>query len=424
MFTYLRNQLHKIPQIPDFFKKSGIWLFYPLIMWLSSRAFICIIMLLIAPNQGWHVFSAWDSTFYERIATDGYDRLIIEQKQPVFIVFFPLLPLFTRTLMTFGLPWTVAGTLVNNIAFLGALLVLYAWMNERHGSSTARWTTAVLAWCPLSLFGTVIYAEGLYLLFSTAALKAFDQKQYTQTALWGALATATRPTGIALILAFLLVAGIERRGVKAYIASCASGSGLFVFSLYCHIKLGDALAFLHAQKAWRPSLGIDWLDWLKMLMQIVVGTTNWKYGYIKDPWHPLLFVIIVGSGYLLWHFRQKLGNAKLEYGFICLALFLWLLAGDPLTNVVMIFGGLYLLWRLRTELSPITLVYGYCGIGLLLASGSTISLNRLTYGIVSVSIALGLLLARHSRWRYPVMGLFSILLASFAVRFAQKLWVA
>lgn len=402
-------------------------LFFPLFMWLSSRMFICIAMLLIVPllttpskgvtiAHGWHVFSAWDSTFYKTIATSGYDDSLVG--------FFPLLPLVTRVIMSFGLPFEVAGTLVNNLAFLGAAIVLYTWINERHGISAARWTTTVLTWCPLSLFGTVIYSEGLYLLFSTAALRAFDKKQYVGTALWGAIATAARPTGIALIPALLLVAKIERRSASAYIASLAAGGGLFLFSLYCQIKFGDALAFLHAQKAWRPSLGFDWLHWSKMLMQILVGTTNWKSGYIKDPWHPLLFAIIVCSCICLWCLRKKLNAGKMEYGFACLGLFLWLLAGDPLTNVVMIFCGIYLLWLLRTEISLITVVYGFCGIGMLLASGGTISLNRLVYGIVSLSIVLGILLARHPRRGYAVISLFTIILASFAVRFAQKQWVA
>jgi Gpi18-like mannosyltransferase len=98
-------------------------------------------------------------------------------------------------------PFEVAGTLVN-ICFLGAIIIVYLWVEEHHGKSAARWSSAVLAWCPFSLFGTVIYTEGLFLLLSTAALRAFDKKQYFWLALCGALATATRPTGIALIPAF------------------------------------------------------------------------------------------------------------------------------------------------------------------------------------------------------------------------------
>ena len=103
---------------------------------------------------------------------------------------------------------------------------------------------------------------------------------------------------------------------------------------------------------------------------------------------------------------------------------MWLLAGDPLTKVVMIFGGICLLWRLHGELSLITVVYGFCGIGMSLAAGGTISLNRLSYGIVSLAIAFGVVLARHPFWGRAVMGFFAILLASFAVRFAQDQWVA
>ncbi|MBV8885999.1 MAG: hypothetical protein JO235_18670 [Chroococcidiopsidaceae cyanobacterium CP_BM_RX_35] len=408
-------------------------LIFAIVMWLLSRLLIGVAMLLVAPSLpvppsgivptfSWDVFSAWDSVFYEKIATSGYEYAPDSHKHSV--AFFPLFPLLIRGVMALGLPVEVAGTLVNNLAFLGALIVLYRWMAERHGISVARWATAVIAWCPLSLFGTVIYSEGLFLLFSTAALKAFDQKHYAEVTVWGACATAARPTGVALIPAFLIVAWRANSGTRAYLASLATGGGLFLYSLYCKLQFGDYLAFLHAQQAWRPATGFNWLQWWKMLMQISVGTTNWKYGSIKDPWHPLLFLLIVSCSYILWRYRRHLSSAKTDYGFAFLGLCLWLLAGDPLTNVVAIFGGGYLLWHLRTQLSPVTVSYGFCALGLLLVSGSTISLNRLAYGIVSLEIALGMLLARYPRWGYTVMVFFAILLTSFAVRFAQKQWVA
>lgn len=402
-------------------------------MWLLSRLIIAVAMLLIAPSLpappggiaptvGWGVFSAWDSVFYEKIATSGYEYA--PDRKEYLVAFFPLFPLLIRGVMNLGLPFEVAGTLVNNFAFLGALIVLYAWIEEQHGINPARWVTAVLAWCPLSLFGTVIYTEGLYLLFSTAALRAFTKQQYGWVALWGAIATATRPTGMALIPAFVIVAWREHRGAIAYAATLAAGGGLLLFSLYCAIRFGEPLLFLHAQQAWRSSLGFDWLGWWKMLMQIAVGTTNWKYGSIKDPWHPLLFAIILSSSYLFWRFRKQVGTVKLSYAFAFLWLLLWLLAGDPLINVVTSFGGGYLLWHLRAHLGLVTVIYGFCALGLLLASGSTISLSRIAYGIVSLAIALGVLFTRYPRWGYAVMVFFAMLLTSFSVRFAQHQWVA
>jgi len=68
-------------------------------------------------------------------------------------------------------------------------------------------------------------------------------------------------------------------------------------------------------------------------------------------------------------------------------------------------------------------IYGFC-FGVDPSLWRTWSLSRIAYGIVSLAIALGVLLARHPRWGYATMGFFAILLASFAVRFAQHLWVA
>ena len=89
----------------------------------------------------------------------------------------------------------------------------------------------------------------------------------------------------------------------------------------------------------------------------------------------------------------------------------------------MVLGGGYVLWRLHTQLTPVIVTYGFCGIGLLLASGGTISLSRLAYGIVPLNIAIGLLLSRHPRQGYLILGAFVALLAKIAVGFAQERWV-
>ncbi|MBO3462162.1 MAG: glycosyltransferase family 39 protein [Aetokthonos hydrillicola CCALA 1050] len=411
-------------------------------MWLSSRLAIAIFILLIAPvfpvppdsppaTFSWKAFSAWDSIWYQKIATVGYDYALDNKQHS--IAFFPLFPLIIRLLMTFGFPFEVAGVLVCNLTFLGALILLYFWVAEHHGKNAAMWSTAALAWCPYSLYGTVIYTEGLFLLCSTAALRAFDKKQHLWTAFWGALATATRVSGAMLIPSFLFVAWKERRGIKAYLASLAAGTGLFLFSLYCQIKFGDALAFFHAQKAWRPSFGFAQDGWWDMFMQIVVGET-YDDGSIENIWHPLLFAMIICCGFLLWRFRLQLGFAKMRYGFSLLWMLLWFLtyqplpddpfSGDPLVKLTLIFGGLVLLWFSRSQLPLVAVVYGFCCFGLIFNTGLTASVERYAYGIVSLSFAFGLLLARYPRWGYPVIVFFAFPLLNLSVRFAHKLWVA
>ncbi len=397
---------------------------FPFSLWLFSRLVIWIAMCAIAPllpappggivaTVGWNVFAAWDSDFYEKIATFGYNS-------PHLVAFFPLFPLLVRGIMGLGLPFVVAGTIVNNLAFLAALIFIYNWVGSSHSRSIARWTVVVLALLPLSIFGTVIYSEGLYLLFSAIALRAFEQKRYWWVALGGLLATATRPTAMALIPTFLIVAWRERRECFAYFASLATGLGVFSYSLYCQIYFQDALAFIHVQKAWQPAQDFFGQDWLKMLMQIVIGTRNWQRGTIVDIWHPLLFVVICVSGYLLGKSHFKV----LGYGFCFLVFVLWLLAGNPLINTAIVFGGAYLLWYFRSQLSNTLVTYGTCSYALIFSTGRTTSAERYVYGIVSVAVSLGILLSRYPRYGYIVSAFFALLLVLYSLRFAQHLWVA
>lgn len=416
-------------------KKQTLWdsgLAFAVAMWLSSRLAIALAMMAIAPAlpappggiaavSGWGVFAAWDSDLYRNIVIDGYTYDFSQHEY--LVAFFPLFPLLIKALMAIGFPFEIAGFSVSNLAFFGAVLIVYDWVEELYGIKAARWTTAVLAWCPFSLFGTVIYTEGLFLFLSSAALRAFQKKHHFWAAFWGALATATRPPGIALVPTFLIVSWREQRSFIAYLSSLATGGGLFLYSLYCALRFGEPLAFFKAQKAWQPLVQDFWGQaWLKMFMQVLVGSENWNAGRLADPWHPLLFVLICTSGYFLWRSRLKLGENKTQFGFCLLAVILWLLAGTPLINTVTILGGVYLLWHFRAELNFLAL-YGFCSFGIIFSSGRTISAERHTYGIISVSIALGLLLSRYPRWGYPAVVFFGFLLVIFAVRFSQHLWV-
>lgn len=374
-------------------------LIFVIAMWLLSRLVIVVAIQLaplyhmppvyydpphlgfvqgFVPRSGWELFSHWDGAWYRKVATLGYDYA--DDKHMHSVAFFPLFPLLVRGLMAWGISAEVAGVLVNNLAFLGALLLLYLWVKERHDTSSARWATAVLAWCPFSLYGTVIYTEGLFLLLSTAALRAFDKHQHGWAAVWGAMATATRVTGAALVPAFLLVAWREKRPAMAYVAGFAVCGGLILFSLYCTIQFGDPLAFVHAQRGWQSSTGFNWLGWFEIFKDILKNIFRFR----------------------IFHF----------YAF------------QELTKVVMLFGGGYLLWYLRAKLNRVAIAYGFSSLALILISGSTLSVNRFAYGIVSLSLALGVLLARHTRWGYATIGLFAVMLVGFAVRFAWWQWVA
>jgi hypothetical protein len=138
--------------------------------------------------------------------------------------------------------------------------------------------------------------------------------------------------------------------------------------VYGAVRFGDPLAFVHAQAAWQR---ISWIE----------------------------------------PFERLLTSRSLA------------MTIANLIKLVMFFGGAYLLWRLRNEVSRVAVVYGFCSFALILASGAS-SAQRLAYGIVSLSLALGVLITRHVLWGYAVISLFSVLLVIFAIRFAWGLWLA
>ena len=202
--------------------------------------------------------------------------------------------------------------------------------------------------------------------------------------------------------------------------------------MYCQLNFNDFLAFITAQKGWRPSFGFDWEGWLNMFMQIPFGN-NWYFGWvendeggIKDFWYPLFFSLIVISSCCLLYWRKYFKPLIFYTGYA--TIILSLIIADQglinnLLNVSMILGSSYLLWYFRQQLTPVMVAYGFCGIALLLASGGTISLSRLAYGIVPLNIAIGVCLSRYPRQAYLVMGLFITLLGKLAIGFAQEIWV-
>ncbi len=171
--------------------KKVLWkndFLFPAAIWLASRIFIWTVMFLVAPKLplpaeefvphfGWGVVDAWDSMHYRAIATSGYE-FVNEGKQHN-LAFFPLFPISIWVLMKLGLPFELAGTLVNNLAFFVPLYCLYFWIKEHYDINAAQWATAVVSLYPSSMFTGVIYTEELYLFLSTAALWAFDPKLAT-----------------------------------------------------------------------------------------------------------------------------------------------------------------------------------------------------------------------------------------------------
>ena len=286
---------------------------FVLAAWLVTRAIVIAALFYATPHP---LASAgnWDGAWYGSIAQHGYGFTIQTDKSD--IAFFPLYPILASLLLHAGISWPLAGVLVSNIAFLGALAILYALTRERFTIATARWTVAVTCACPISLFASVAYHEGTYLFFSALALWWTLREARVAGGLAGAAASATSALGIALAAALVVDAVVRRRGARAISAAMLAFGGVGLFAIFCAVRFGDPLAFAHAEAGWRTG-GIDIVAWYRVFQSII------------GLWSSNLLVVLVPLGAIALIVQRKaLGTLLTLYGLLAIGLIFF--AGEPI----------------------------------------------------------------------------------------------
>jgi hypothetical protein len=328
------------------------------VAWLASRAVI-IAAFFVAGAHPLASAGNWDGAWYGSIAQHGYGYAQIGTQRD--IAFFPLFPMLASLVLRIGIGWPLAGVLVNNAAFFGALVLLHGIASKRWNIATARWCVAFACACPLSLFASVAYREGVYLLFSALALWFALRSQRFASGLMGAAASAASAIGIALAGALVIDALMRRRSARD-VASVA---------LFCYLRLGDPLAFAHAEHGWRTG-GVDLGAWFRVLDSL----RTW------DGLRANLMVIVL----------------------------------VPLAAIAIVVQ--------HKALGALLALYGLLAIALILLVGEPISADRYAFAVVPVLLAYGRVLRR-----VPVAGAAGLafllyLLAFDAAQFARFHWVA
>jgi hypothetical protein len=402
--------------------------------WLFSRLLVWVAMGLIAPSLpigsaivaqrlGWGVFLLGDGQWYAQIATAGYLQTATEISPAV--AFFPLYPLLCAIVMQLGpMPFVFAGLLVNNLAFLLALTILYHWVAGRWNPIVAKWTIAATAWFPLSLFCSLADADGLFLLLNVLTLQSFSREYYGLAAGFGAMATATRSMGLSLMPTLVSAAWQQRRADLAYWVGGLTLIGFTLYCLYCGWQFGDVFAFDQALNFWpqRPPGLLDWRAWGATLRGGIVGPIDTQTGTIRSVWYPIQFCTIEVCAFLIWRFKAQIRPRLRPWLVVSLGLWFWLLWPLGFVRTLTVVGGLYLFWRSRQQLGILLTNYTFWSLLWLAFSHQPIAPERGIGAIVAVPIALGFWLARRPHWRVPVVLGFGLMLLGSAVLMAQGQW--
>jgi hypothetical protein len=196
------------------------------------------------------VWVRWDSVWFLRIAENGYSAA--EEAATAFYPLYPLLlGLLGRVLLGH---YVLAGVLISLAATLGAFVLLDRLAEEKLGADGARRAVLYLAVFPFAVFLGAVYSEALFLFLALAAFVLAERRRFLGAAVAAGLAWLTRPLGVALLPALVLIAwrSTDRRGALVRLAAAPA---LFaIYPLYLWWKLGDPFAFLRAQETWGRQL--------------------------------------------------------------------------------------------------------------------------------------------------------------------------
>ncbi len=203
-------------------------------------------------------FASWDGNWYCRIAELGY---AYHPGQASRVAFFPLYPLMGNGLARLtAMDYLLALLVVSHISLAAAFVVGWGYARQRFATSppaSAGFALLSAGLLPGTLFFRMAYSESLFLLLVILTLYGMERRwPLVVIAIVIGAATATRPTGVGLLLPLVWYAwhrpgSASRRVVHLVALLPLAVWGLLAFSVYLWVTFGDPLAWANAQSAWR-----------------------------------------------------------------------------------------------------------------------------------------------------------------------------
>lgn len=215
----------------------------------------------------------FDGVHYLTIAESGYVGTASIQ------AFFPLFPMIVRFLGQ-----SVVGGVVLN--FLLTILVLWLFFElarKEYSKNVSLWAGAFLIAFPTSFFLGALYTEALFLALILGSFLVARNKQWLWAGLLGALASATRVVGIAILPALLVELWLQKKPASlqsfvrtnwreiSLVSLSALGLAGYMGSLW--VLFADPLYFFHVQE----TFGAGRQTHLILLPQVL-----WRY--VKILW--------------------------------------------------------------------------------------------------------------------------------------------
>ncbi len=247
------------------------------------------------------VLTSWDGIWYLRITRFGYPTFVppsITYEEPqARVAFFPAYPYSVRWLDHL-LPGgdTLAALFLNLL--LGATFIVLvglltrAWFGVEH----ARTAMVLSALFPGSFVLSFAYSEALLLTVAAATLLALHRERWLVAGLLAAVATATRPNGVAVVVACAVAAAIairKRRDFRSLLAPLLAPWGFIGYQLWIDAHADE-------NRVWFRVQGEAWKEGASFGLTALRRTLETFTQPLTSPTDMITAVSFLGTLALLW----------------------------------------------------------------------------------------------------------------------------
>lgn len=205
------------------------------------------------------VLTSWDGKWYLEIIRGWYPRSvppdITYEQVEARVAFFPGYPSLVRVVDRVLPGGDTFAALALNVV-LGALFVLLVGLMARDlfGEATAGRAMVLTAFFPGSFVLSFAYSEALFLSLAAGCLWSLHRRWWWAAGLLAALGTATRPNGVALVVACAVAAALairSRRDWWSLVAPVLAPIGFIAFQLAIDAHTGERRVWFRVQReAW------------------------------------------------------------------------------------------------------------------------------------------------------------------------------
>jgi hypothetical protein len=252
-------------------------------------------------------FIQWDGRWYKLIAQVGYqsdlpDKIsYIPDDGGATVAFFPLYPYLARWfdyVVPGGIDQAMLG--LNLVLSAAAVVLVGVLAREVFDVETAKRAMILFCLFPGAVVMSWSYSEPTLVVCAAACLYCLMHERWLLAGVFAALCTATRPNGIALVVACAVAAGIaivRNRQWRSLVAVALSPLGGIAYFVYLRVHTGESNAWNRAQQdAW----GESW---------------SWGATAVRYVWR--FFENPLGTGFGALYMHTTLAIAVFAFGMFC-----------------------------------------------------------------------------------------------------------